>query len=176
MSWVDDKLKLYSVSRPVVVANILAFIEANQTEALSWAKDELDFDGDVPDFTYIYNSAGGRVHPNFPDLMLIRRATRFEDSGDPDEGRHTAAVHTLGFEAQIADPDPDDLTAKVEVYQTALKALLWSMESSDLLGDLPVRGRAHLEITDDDGDVTRGDAGQYLQTPHVIARVTVFEV
>lgn len=170
MAWLPS---LYSVSGPIIERNVLAYIAANQTQALAWAKAQLGFVGTVADFQNIYNSSEGRIHLLFPDLMLIRRSTSFRDAGDDIS---VLVQHTLGFEMEIAHADADTLTNLVNVYGVALMSMLWNIPRASLVANVPTQGQPVVNVTDFDRDQTRGTAGSHLQTPHVIATVELLEV
>jgi hypothetical protein len=170
MAWTPG---LHSVSRPLIVRNLLAYIVANQTEALQWARTQLGFTGDVPNFAQVYNSSAGRIHAEFPDLMLIRRTTVFDTAAD-DYGLQV--THTLGFEMEIAHPDPDALTELVEVYTAALISMLYACPRATLTEGVETQGHPTVNVTDADGDQTRGGAGGFLQTPRVVATISLLEV
>lgn len=175
MPWTPS---LYSASRHRIAKNLLAFISANQTQAIAWARGVQGVTQVVPDFRGVHNSTAGRIHNLFPDLMLVRATTEFPE----DESGHVrTAVHTFGFEMEIAVEGaafaPDKLTELVEVYMTTLDSMIRECPHAVLINGLPdVVHVESVDVTSHDRDQTRGAGTLFLQTPTLVARVTVLEV
>ena len=172
MPW-EPNLK--STGRHFIAANLLAYIRANQTAALLWAKTELAYAGTVPDFAHVFNSSAGRVVTVWPNLMLVRAGTV---TAEPDDDYSTRQVHDFGFEMAIADGDPDNLTHLVEVYTVAADSMLRNVPHATLAAGLASTGRLICNVLSVDRDQTRSREGEsvFLQAPRLTARVTHWEV
>jgi hypothetical protein len=166
---------LKSTARHFIAKNILAFIEANQTEALAWAKAQLLYAGDVPNFVTVFNSSAGRVVAIWPNLMLIRAGTATAEA--PDD-YSVAEVHDFAFELAIAHGDPDTLTALCEVYIVAVDSMLRNIPRASLITGMisPKTGGVICNVLAVDRDESRGGKPIFAQYPRITARVQMWEV
>lgn len=111
------------INARVIAANILAFIAANQTEALTWANGSTG----LLDFQEIEDSVANRDSPLFPSLALQDDNDAADYTGDMID-----AVYSATFEIMIENSSPAAAVTQARVYATALSSLLANMDNNDL--------------------------------------------
>lgn len=117
--------------------NLRAWIEANQVDALSWANGGAGLDP----FAQIYNSAAGRAHTVWPDLMVTGDAAK-TDYGD--EGLMVS--YGLALVMRLVDPDPDVLIAKGKKYLRAVESMIVNCPVATLLNGVDAEQATLLEV------------------------------
>jgi hypothetical protein len=128
--------KLNVVDLTLTVDNLLAFIEANQTEALSWANGGPG----LADFAAIYPNTIGWLKSKFPSLLVLGQA----DEGDG--GNEGSLVETrlgLRFETAVMGT-PDELPILTKKYDLALRSMLVNVPSATLIAGSATITRAYV--------------------------------
>jgi hypothetical protein len=164
---------LKSTGRYFAAANLLAFIAANQTAALAWAKAALSYAGDVPNFVALFNSSAGRVVSQWPNLMLVRAGTA---TAEAENDYALVEVQDFEFEIAVTHADPDTLTHLTEVYIVAVDSMLRNIPSATLKTGVTNAGKVICDVLAVDRDQTRLGQSIYLQAPRIRARVQMWEV
>lgn len=110
-------------------ANILAYIAANQTDALSWAKATAD--DTLIDFKEISDSIGNRNAPIYPALRIVRStgATDFPD-GDMLTSKYSLILEGIIW-ANAADLSK--IVTNAKNYLIALLSMLINIPKTSLL-------------------------------------------
>lgn len=176
MAWTPG---LYTASRPLIVRNLLAWIRdaensgARQAEALEWAKEQLGFAGATPNFADVLNSSGGREKRAFPLLAVTRRSTSMPV---PESDFALEVTHTLRLDMWVVDADPNTLTEKMEVYSLAVSSMVWACPPSVLMAGVQTEGHPTVNVTEMNGDETRGAGAPFIQLPYIVATVNFLEV
>lgn len=106
-----------------IANNLLAYIEANQADALEWAYEA---PATATGFLKFYKSAKGRLSTIFPCLMILEKgvANDLEDA--------ITGVLTIKFEAVIAGADADTLADDAVKYGMALESMLANIPKATL--------------------------------------------
>ncbi len=142
----------------VLQTNLLAFLRANQVDALAWANGN----SPLPKFKHIYANPQGRVYTEFPVLTLMEQslATEFGD--------HNTGVWSIEIELGVMDSSNDALALIVPKYKRALESMLRNITVNDLLG-ASVANRDFIQIVNmETKDVKQGSNG----TQHGNASIT----
>src|SRR5688500_16149944 len=86
----------------LIVPNLLAYMAAQDAEAIKWANGGTA----LPEFKKLFTSAEGRVHQIFPDLMVLHESAvaRQTDAG-------LVIEYELLFELEIVGKSADVVTA-----------------------------------------------------------------
>lgn len=146
MAW-QPREKVTDFSR--VIDNLVAYLEANQTDALAWAAGSVDV---LEDYQKIYPNASGRLATLFPLLMVVRQEQANDLSGDV----LISAVELL-LEGHIVGSDTDALTLKAKQYALATESMLANIPPDTLTDDSLSGGYATLLELETAFDVLRGN-------------------
>ena len=158
---------LYTKSRKVVAANLLAHIKANMADALAWAHGS-----PLEDFRAVYNSKVGRVATKLPVLMVARAGTK---AATRDDGLGLDVAHVFGFEMKIKGSDPEEMNERADDYLTALDSVIRNIPYATLFEGLEAAmpGMFEIEVSDEDLDEAREGM---VQMPSLIATIKLLEV
>jgi hypothetical protein len=115
------------INTRIVASNILSFIAANQTEALTWANGATGLIA----FQDINDSVANRSNPIFPAIAL-------ED--DDDETDYTGDIlqplYRVKFEIMVQSADPSAAVTKARIYDLAVKSMIRNMTAAELTDGL----------------------------------------
>lgn len=125
--------------------NLLAYIAANQTDALEWAEPGLD------DFQKFYTNASGRLATQFPSLMILSQRVDTDLAGDTLD-----AALQLILEATISGSDADELVAKTKHYSKAVESMLLNVPSEVLMANAEGYHRSYAVELETELDILRG--------------------
>lgn len=116
-----------------IARNILAYIAANQTDALFWANDNA---AGLKNFKQFSESAANRAAPVFPSLAVVSdsNATTFDSD-------LLASRYAITFEAMIGSDSPILSPLIARKMKTALESLLLNIPTANLLDDVAVTTR-----------------------------------
>lgn len=125
MAWTP---KINVVDLTPVIDNLLAYIEANQTDALAWAHGGPGLD----DFAAIYPNASGWLRSLYPYLMVLTHADRGEEGTDEATADEMAvSVLSIRFEVVITGT-ADELPEQSKEYDQALRSMLMNIPAATL--------------------------------------------
>lgn len=146
-----------------VVDNLLGYIEAQQTDALVWAKDTSD--DALPDFAGIYPNATGRLATKFPQLIVLDQE-HLAEAGDTDNGDIVRITLALTLEVALTGPDADALVLTTKKYGLALESMLVNIPAATLTADSKATTHGYLAKYQTVYDVVVGykkEASNWLQ-------------
>jgi hypothetical protein len=129
--------------------NLLGYIEANQTAALSWANGGAGLD----DFAKFYTNASGRLQTIFPSLMILTQRAEEDLAGDALQAGWEGTL-----EATVSGGDPDMLVANTKLYEKAIKSMLANIPSDTLTANSDPITRAHIFEIETRFDILRGQS------------------
>ena len=101
-----------------VIGNLLAYVEANQQDALEWAHGSSGIDP----FAAIYPNAAGWLRSLYPYLMVVTHQDRGEDA-ETENGDVIVTTFTLLFEVAVKG-NADELPTLTKEYDRALRSML----------------------------------------------------
>jgi hypothetical protein len=138
-----------------VVTNLLAYIEANQADALAWASDT-----PLEPFVALYPNAAGRLGSLYPNLMVVRQDQAMDFSGDV----LIAGIELL-LEGVVTGPDADQLVIDAKAYAMAVESMLLNIPHRTLTASGKQSGLEVIMEMETQFDVLRGQktATSFLQ-------------
>lgn len=115
------------INTRTLASNILAFIAANQAEALEWANGAAGMIA----FQDINDSVANRNNPVYPSIAL-------KDDNDEVviDDDILQPAYSVTFEVVIENQHPSTAVTKARVYDFALKSMLRNMTSAELTNGL----------------------------------------
>lgn len=122
MAWIP-KTNVIDTTR--IDANILAFIAANQAEALFWANNGAA----LKIFNFLADNVENLDLPNLPTLTVTGSEEAFNYDADI-----LQTNYRIDFESIVFDKDGGLLPALTKKYATALKSMLANISPVQLLG------------------------------------------
>jgi hypothetical protein len=146
MAWTPPK-KVIDLTP--LAANLLAYIELNDADALAWANG-----GEaLPEFAATYPNASGRLQTMFPSLMILAQSDAEDLSGEAN-----IAAFNMTLEMTISGPDPDALVETAKRYSKAVKSMITNMPSGTFTADCAPGMTANLVEMEEAFDILRGGA------------------
>src|SRR5687767_6304164 len=115
------------INTRILASNILTFIAANQTDALTWANGAPG----MINFQDINDSVANRNNPIFPAIALRDDDDAADYTGDLIEPAYSAT-----FEVMVESSVPSTAVTKARVYSLALSSMLRNMTSAELTSGL----------------------------------------
>jgi hypothetical protein len=113
------------IDQRLLAENLLAYMETNQTDALTWANEGAG----LSDFQRFYTNASGRLQTISPCLMILGQQveTNLEDSLQSD--------FRLVLEGAVSGPDTDELVANAKRYAMAVESMAVNIPSATLVAN-----------------------------------------
>ncbi len=108
-------------------ANIIAFIRANQADALLWANGG-GAAGTIKPFNFLVDNLANPSVPGLPVLMVTGKEKRTDRSSDLDRSQFD-----VQFEGIVLGKNADALTALTEKYAAALESMLVNIPTDTML-------------------------------------------
>lgn len=165
MAWNPE---INTLDESPVIDNLLAFILANQTEALAWANGGAGLE----DFKELYSSANGRLGSRFPHLMIVNAASAENNQ------ETTANVFQILIEGALTGPNADAVTTKEYLYAKAVKSMLANVPVATLFATaeiVPTGFFSGIEVSYDTiGSAAGGGRQAFLQVFQIRATYTLF--
>lgn len=150
-------------TRPLAV-NLLAFIRANSAAAATWANGGAALEG----FKKVWNSAEGRFHKYFPDVMVLSESVNVREAAQGME-----VDFELLFEIEVVDKTADLVTERAKKYATALESMLINIPADVLLADTGLALMMLVEVGHDLGQQGKLNS-QHFRAPRVRVRWRFF--
>lgn len=133
-----------------VADNLLAYIQANQTDALEWANGGPGLN----DFAKLYTNASGRLQTMFPSLMILAQAE------EPDiAGEVLLSGLQLTLEGTISGGDADQLVLDTKKYAKAVASMLMNIPSASLMAGTDDVTHSQIHELETKYDILRGQQG-----------------
>jgi hypothetical protein len=141
------------IDQRLLAQNLLAYMEANQTDALTWANDGPG----LSDFQKFYTNASGRLQTIFPCLMVLGQQveTGLEDSLQAD--------FRLVLEGAVSGSDTDELVASAKVYAMAVESMAVNIPSTTLMANAKHYHSAYVTELNTVQDVVNRITSGFLQ-------------
>ena len=156
MSW-NPKINVIDLTQ--VAANIFAFIQANQTDALFWANGGAG----LADIAKFYKSEPGRIITTFPCLMLLTKEMA-EDMGDT-----PAAKVELTFELALSGANTDELVERSVRYDLAVRSMLANIPEMTLTANSKTDAKAYIDSLQSRYAIAGGTASAFIDAIRIIA-------
>jgi hypothetical protein len=119
-----------------IVDNLLAYLEANDADALEWANDATP---GLQEFQAFYSNASGRLNTIFPSCMVIAKRHATDLKSDAIDGGLE-----LTLEITLAGPDADQLATDANRYARAIESMLSNIPSGTLTNGVGQTTQSHL--------------------------------
>lgn len=150
----------------LLVPNLLAFISAKSAAAATWANGGQT----LPGFAKVWNSAEGRVHKYFPDLMVLSESANAREAAQGIE-----VDFELLFELEVVDRTADAVTERAKKYVAALESMLLNIPPETLMAGTTLSMAMVQEIGHDLGGQGKLSS-QHFRAPRVRIRWKFTEV
>lgn len=149
-----------------VAPNLLAFIGANNAAAIRWANGGTS----LPAFKRLWESAEGRIHKYFPDLMILRESVNARDAAQGID-----VDYELLLELQVTGKAADAVTRLAKTYIAAVESMLVNIPPEILVAGTTLGMPRVQELGHDLGQEGKLSS-QYFRAPRVRIRWTFSEM
>lgn len=149
-----------------LVSNLLAFIVANSAAAATWANGG----STLPGFAKVWNSAEGRVHKYFPDVMVLSESAVAREAAQGIE-----VDFELLFEIEVVGKTADTVTELAKKYVAALESMLVNIPHATLMAGTSLSLAMVQEMGHDLGAQGKLNS-QHFRAPRVRVRWKFTEV
>jgi TRAP-type mannitol/chloroaromatic compound transport system substrate-binding protein len=120
MTWAPTK---QTVDLTQIVDNLLAYIDAQDADALEWANG----DPGLAEFAGLYSNATGRVQTKFPQMVVLTQTIETDLAGDI-----LIAGYQLVLETAVTGANADELATNTKIYGKAVESMLSNIPSATL--------------------------------------------
>lgn len=117
--------KTKTVNASKLEANIIAFIRANQADALLWANGGT---GTIKPFNFLVDNLANQGLPGLPVLMVTGKEKSTDRASDLDQSKFG-----IQFEGIVLGKNAESLAALTEKYAAALESMLINIPDLTLL-------------------------------------------
>jgi hypothetical protein len=121
-----------------VIDNLLGYIEANNQDALVWAKGSPGLDP----FAAVYPNASGWLKSLYPYVMVLNHADSGKDAEDDANGELVVTTLNLAFEVAVMGK-ADEISRKSMQYDLALRSMLVNVPGETLVDGCKTFTRAY---------------------------------
>lgn len=143
MTWTPQKKVL---NLAPIAGNLMAYIEAQDADALSWAGGGLD------EFAATYTNSSGRLQTMFPSLMVLTQECETDLSGEVLIGELQ-----LVLEGTVSGSDANELVLNTKIYARAVESMIANIPAATLGAGTGISNAALMEVQTV-FDVLRGQA------------------
>jgi hypothetical protein len=149
-----------------LVPNLLAYIVTHSAAAATWANGGQA----LPGFAKVWNSAEGRVHKYFPDLMVLSESVNAREAAQGIE-----IDFELLFELQVVDKGADAVTERAKKYAAAVESMLLNIPPETFMAGTSLSMATVQEVGHDLGVQGKLNS-QHFRAPRVRVRWKFTEV